>query len=511
MTTFLPASPAVDSPAVTSTPGPIPLGDATLHELPDTVRAPAYDRSRLTPGVVHIGVGGFHRAHQARYFDDLAARAGTSDWGIVGVGLHSPQMGEVLNDQDCLYLLVERGAEHSTTRVVGALTRYLYAPHQRAEVLAALSDPTTRLVTLTITGDGYNLTADGEFQADDPSVAAELSDPERPTTAFAYLVEALARRRRDGVAPFTVLSCDNVPSNGAAARTMVVAFAQLRDPELAGWIESHVAFPSSMVDRITPQTTPEERAAIVAECGVDDRWPVVTEPFSQWVVEDDFCAGRPPLEEVGVQFVDDVAPYELAKKRLLNASHCALGYLGYLAGYRTTAEVMADPVYAGFIGCLIDEITPLLPRTEGLDLVAYKSSLLERLANPGVPDQLSRLCRRGATKMSSYLLPSVREAIAAGQPHPLMTLAVAGWFRYLNGEDYAGEPIEVVGPLSDELVERARTDGANPLPLLSLRDVFADLAECPTFVRDVRVALEALRAGPRETIATWLAIQGVQL
>ncbi|MGK5679780.1 mannitol dehydrogenase family protein [Actinoplanes sp. URMC 104] len=487
-----------------------PLTDATLRSLPDGVDVPSYDRAALRPGVVHIGVGGFHRAHQAVYFDELARRGLADDWGLTGVGLRSPQMGEVLQSQDCLYMVVERGREGSAARVIGVMGRYLFAPEQGEEVLDALADPATRLVTLTITGNGYNLNAEGEFAVDDPLVAPDLEDPGRPDAVFGYLVEALDRRRQAGVAPFTVLSCDNIPGNGTAARTMVVSFAELRDPELARWIEAEVAFPSSMVDRITPETTPEERDAIVGSFGVADRWPVITEPFSQWVVEDSFSNGRPPLDQVGVQFVDDVAPYELTKKRLLNASHCALGYLGYLAGYRTTAEVMADPAYAAFIAALVDEVTPLLPRVEGLDLAAYKTSLLERLANPQIADQLSRLCRRGSTKVPSYLLPSIREAIDADRPHALLTLAVAGWFRYLEGEDYAGDPIDIEGSRQDEMVPRAREKGADPRPLLDMRDVFDSLADIPSFVRDLHVASEALAAGPRETIQTWLTVRGVR-
>jgi mannitol 2-dehydrogenase len=488
----------------------VPLTGAALPDLPETVRPPAYDRDALRPGVVHIGVGGFHRAHQGVYFDELARRGLADGWGLTGVGLHSPAMGEVMKAQDCLYLVVERGAGGTTARVVGVMGRYLYGPDERPAVLDALSDPATRLVTLTITGNGYNLTPDGEFSVDDPLVASELEDPGRPETVFGYLVEALERRRRAGSAPFTVLSCDNIPANGTAARTMVVSFAELRDPELARWIEQNVAFPSSMVDRITPETTPEERDRVVRSFGVDDLWPVITEPFSQWVIEDRFSNGRPPLDEVGVQFVDDVAPYELTKKRLLNASHCALGYLGYLAGHRTTAEVMADPAFAAYISAFVDEVIPLLPRIDGIDLDAYKASLLDRLANPEMADQLARLCRRGATKVPSYLLPSICETLAAGRSAPLLTLAVAGWFRYLQGEDYAGEPIGVEGPMSDELVELARQDGMNPKPLLTVREVFGNLADDPGFVRDLHVASEALRAGPRETIETWLTVRGVR-
>ncbi|WP_306213636.1 mannitol dehydrogenase family protein [Actinoplanes sp. RD1] len=489
--------------------GAVPLTQAGLASLPPGVDVPGYDRTALRPGVVHFGVGGFHRAHQAVYFDEIARRGLGDGWGVTGAGLHRPQMGEVMRAQDCLYLVVERGAHGTSARVVGVMTDYLFAPEQRDAVLASLSDPATKLVTLTITGNGYLVNPEGEFSVDDPLVAAELEDPGRPDTVFGYLVEALDRRRRAGVAPFTVLSCDNIPGNGAAARTMVVSFAELRDPALARWIEASVTFPSSMVDRITPETSPEERDRIVHSFGVGDRWPVLTEPFRQWVIEDDFCNDRPPLDEVGAQFVTDVAPYELTKKRLLNAGHCALGYLGYLAGYRTTAEVMADPAYAAYISALADEVIPLLPRADGIDLGAYKESLLERLANPEIADQLSRLCRRGSTKVPSYLLPSITEARQAGRPAPMLTLAVAGWFRYLQGHDYAGRPIDVEGPRAEELVELALQEGADPRPLLTVRDVFGELADDESFVRDLHVASEALRAGPRETIETWLAVRGI--
>src|SRR3712207_4667165 len=235
-------------------------------------------------------------------------------------------------------------------------TGYLYAPDDPQAVLAALADERTRVVTLTITGTGYRVDAHtGEFDADDPHVARDLEDPGTPETVFGYLVEALHRRRRAGLAPFTVLSCDNMQSNGTAARTAVVSFARLRDDDLAEWIDANVAFPSSMVDRITPNTSPEDRDAVAAETGVDDRWPVITEPFRQWVIEDAFCNGRPPLEEVGVRFVDDVSPYETVKTRLLNAGHSAIAYLGYLAGHRTTADVMADPVFRTFLARLMAE------------------------------------------------------------------------------------------------------------------------------------------------------------
>jgi fructuronate reductase/mannitol 2-dehydrogenase len=488
----------------------VPLSDRTLPDLPPQVSTPTYDRAALRPGIVHIGVGGFHRAHQAVYLDELARR-GSTEWGVVGVGLHSRAIGEVLAGQDRLWTVVERAADGDRATVVGALTGYLYAPDDPEAVLAALTDEHTRVVTLTITGTGYRIDAHtGEFDADDPHVARDLEDPGTPETVFGYLVEALHRRRQAGLAPFTVLSCDNMQSNGSAARTAVVSFARLRDGDgggdLAAWIEEHVTFPSSMVDRITPNTSPEDRDAVAAATGVDDRWPVITEPFRQWVVEDSFCNGRPPLEEVGVQFVDDVSPHETVKTRLLNAGHSAIAYLGYLAGHRTTADVMADPVFRTFLARLMaEEIGPSLPDVPGVDLADYQATLLDRLANPRMADQLARLARRGSSKIPNYLLPSVRAAIEDGRPHQLLCLAVAGWLRFLRGEDYAGEEVPIQGPRPD-LVPIAQEAGGDATPLLSERSVFDHIGQDPRFAECVQRALSALdRQGPREVIETFLA------
>ncbi|NEK59275.1 mannitol dehydrogenase family protein [Geodermatophilus sabuli] len=487
----------------------VALSDRTLTDLPSGVSAPTYDRAALQPGIVHIGVGGFHRAHQAVYLDELA-RQGSTEWGVVGVGLHSREIGEVLAGQDGLWTVVERAADDDRATVVGVLTRYLHAPEDPEAVLTALADERTRVVTLTITSTGYRVDAHtGEFDADDPHVARDLEDPGTPETVFGYLVEALHRRREAGRAPFTVLSCDNMQSNGTAARTAVVSFARLRDDDLAEWIDQHVTFPSSMVDRITPNTTPEERDAIATATGVDDRWPVITEPFRQWVVEDSFCNGRPPLEEVGVQFVADVSPYETVKTRLLNAGHSAIAYLGYLAGHRTTADVMGDPVFRTFLARLMaEEIAPSLPEVPGVDLAQYQATLLDRLANPRMADQLARLSRRGSSKIPNYLLPSVQAAIDDDRPHHLLCLAVAGWLRYLRGSDYAGEEVPIQGPRPD-LVPIAQEAGGDATPLLSERSVFDSIGREPRFADCVQRALSALdRQGPREVIEEFLRAGG---
>ena len=320
---------------------------------------------------------------------------------------------------------------------------------------------------------------------------------------FGYLAEALDRRRRLGLPAFTVLSCDNVPQNGDMARKTLLAFAALRDPALRDWIAAHAAFPNSMVDRITPQTTDADRAMVQAEFGIDDAWPVVCEPFRQWIIEDVFSDGRPPLERVGVQFTHDVHPYELMKLRLLNASHSAMGYLGFLAGYQYIHEVMADDLFIGYIRRLMDrEVTPLLAPVPGVDLTDYKATLLTRFANPTIKDQVTRICLDGSSKVPKFLLPSLHEALASGRGSALLTLALAGWFRYLRGEDEQGRPYTIDDPRADELQSLARQGGADPRPLLGLTDLFGDLGQSPALVAELTRFGEQLDAdGARATLA----------
>ena len=494
-----PSTPRPDRPAQ-------PLNAGTLPGLADRARVPGYDRAALTPAVVHISVGGFTRAHQLVYLDELAER-GCTDWGVVGVGLHSTSMRDALAPQDHLYTVVERGADAERVRVVGAMVDYVYAPDAPERVLDLLADERTRVVTMTVTGTAYRIDPhSGEFEPDDEA-RADLEHPQRPCSVFGFLVEGLDRRRRAGLPPFTVLSCDNMQSNGTAARTAVVGFARLRDEVLARWIADEVAFPSSMVDRITPATSTDERDAIAAHVGIADNWPVITEPFSQWFVEDRFCNGRPALETVGVRFVDDIGRHELMKTRLLNASHCAIGFLGQLAGLETTDQVVSDPVFHDYLDHLMcAEVIPLLPRPDGVDLSEYESSLLRRFANPAIGDRLGRLSRRGSTKVPNYLLPSLRSALQEDRPHALLTLAVAGWLRYLRGTDEAGRPIEVQDELADRLQELARRGGTDPRPLLGERSVFGDLVDDEAFVARLEEVLQRLADdGVRATLADQLA------
>lgn len=488
-----------------------PLDEETLGTIDGSVKTPAYNRRRLSPSIVHLGVGGFHRAHQAVYLDDLAARGG--EWGERGVGL-LPQdrgMAEALVPQHGLYTLLVRSAQSDEARVVGSLLEYLFAPEQPDAVLSALADACTRLVTMTITEGGYNVDdRTGTFDAANGAVQADLRHPGKPVTVFGYLVEALDRRRRAGIPAFSVLSCDNVRDNGHVARTALVSFARLRDDALANWIEHHVAFPSCMVDRITPQTTDAERELVAREFGVADRWPVVTEPFRQWVVEDIFCDGRPALEDVEVQLVTDVRPYETMKIRLLNASHASMGYLGYLAGYRTVDAVMADDIFRTFITRQMrDEVAPLLPPVPGIDLDAYQRTLIERFSNPKIGDQVARICLDGSAKVPKFLVPALHDALTAGGPHHWLTLGLAGWFRYLAGVDDRGETIVVQDARAAELQKLAAAGRDDPRPLLGLRDLFGDLADREAFVADLQTVLRDLYSGSaRGTIAQSLENSG---
>ncbi|WP_433016812.1 mannitol dehydrogenase family protein [Kribbella sp. CA-294648] len=482
------------------------LNEAGLASLGEQVGVPAYDRTAVRPGIVHFGVGGFHRAHQAMYLDRLMNEGKALDWGICGVGVlpQDRHMANVMAAQDCLYTLVVKYPDGTLEpRVIGSIVDYLFAPDDPEAVLTRMVDPDTRIVSLTITEGGYHVNqVTGELDASDPGLAADLEPGAQPGSAFGFIIEALARRRAAGAPPFTVMSCDNIPGNGHVARKMLTAFARLKDADLADWIEREVRFPNCMVDRITPVTAEEDKAALAERFGIEDGWPVVCEPFTQWVLEDDFGAGRPQYEDVGVQLVDDVEPYELMKLRLLNASHQALCYLGYLAGYRYAHEVCQDKLFVDFLlGYMDTEGTPTLPPVPGVDLNRYKHQLIERFANPEVRDTLARLCAESSDRIPKWLLPVVREQLAAGRGIEHAALVVASWARYAEGVDEQGEPIVVVDRLRDKLVERAQHNRENPLLFVSDRDLFGDLVEDERFVRAYTSALASLHEqGARATL-----------
>ena len=485
------------------------LNDDALSDIASRVTVPTYARSRLQTGIVHFGVGGFHRAHQAMYVDTLMAAGKALDWGITGIGVlpGDRAMHDVLHAQDCLYTLVVKDSDGTMhPRVIGSVVDHLVAPEDPEAVLRVMSDPATRIVSLTITEGGYLVNqATGEFDADDPSIQHDLAEGAIPMTAFGFITEALVRRRAAGTPPFTVMSCDNIQGNGEVAHKMIGAFARLKDKALAEWIERNVAFPNSMVDRITPVTTDADRSVLEAEFGVRDGWPVVCEPFTQWVLEDRFPSGRPPLEEAGVQLVPDVEPYELMKLRLLNASHQALCYLGYLSGYRYAHEVCVDPLFTGFLlGYMDEEASPTLGPVPGVDLDAYKHQLIERFANPEIKDTLARLCAESSDRIPKWLVPVIRHELRSGGPVRRSALVVAAWARYAEGVDESGAPIDIVDRRKDAVMRRAAAQGDDRLAFLRDPDLFGDLVEDERFTKEYVAALDSLHErGARATLEAW--------
>ncbi|MEY4310114.1 MAG: hypothetical protein RLZ71_40 [Actinomycetota bacterium] len=473
------------------------LSSASLNEVASGVSTPKYDRANLTTGIVHFGVGGFHRAHMAMAVDRLLNAGLATDWAICGVGLleHDRRMRDVMQAQDCLFTLMLKHPDgHRETSVIGSIVEYIFAPDDPNALLEKLASPETRIVSLTITEGGYNFDrVTGEFMADTPAIAADLEPGALPATAFGYITEALRLRRDRGLAPFTVLSCDNIQANGDVAKRMFIAFAKLKDAELGDWIESRVRFPNSMVDRITPVTTAEDIEEIAGVLGVDDAWPVVAEPFFQWVIEDDFNQGRPPFEKAGVQLVHEVMPYELMKLRLLNASHQGMGYFGYLAGYRYAHEAMADKSLTNFLlKYMKQEATPTLLPVPGVDLGEYQQTLIERFSNPEVKDTLARLCAESSDRIPKWLVPVIRERLEQGGEVTLSAAIVASWARYAEGVDEQGAPINVVDPLKDQLIPIARSQRENPLAFIQNKALFGSLAEDPRFTEPYLAALNSL-------------------
>ncbi|RFA13141.1 mannitol dehydrogenase [Subtercola boreus] len=459
--------------------------------------APNYDRSALTTGIVHFGLGNFHRAHQAMYLDRLMERGEALDWAICGVGVMPAdvRMRDALAAQNNLYTLVLKHADGTLEpRVIGSIHQYLYAPDDPEKVLATLANPATRIVELTVTEGGYNIDrATGEFDLTNPDIVHDLGTVEHPLTVFGLVVEGLRRRRDAGVEPFTIMSCDNIQGNGHVARQTFGAFAEAKDPELASWITTHVSFPNSMVDRITPVTTEADRSLVTERFAINDQWPVMAEPFVQWVLEDDFTLGRPAYEEVGVQMVSDVEPYELMKLRLLNASHQAMAYFGYLLGHRYAHEAATDPFIVELLRRYMDdEATPTLSPVPGIDLAVYKATLLERFANPEIRDTLARLCQDSSDRIPKWLIPVVRSNIDNGGQTLLSAAIIASWARYAEGVDELGEPIDVVDPLASSLIPLANTYPQNPLGFLQNERVFGDLASHPVVAGQYAEALRVL-------------------
>ena len=483
------------------------LSNATLSQVDSKVATPKYDRSKLKTGIVHFGVGGFHRAHEAMTLDNLFNDGISTDWAICGVGLlpNDLKMKQVFDDQDCLYTLTLKHPDgRRESRVIGSIIEYIFGPENPEALIEKLAHPDTRIVSLTITEGGYNFDrVTGEFDTTNPAVVNDLASHAIPTTVFGYIFAGLKLRRERGIAPFTVMSCDNIQGNGDIAKKMFTAFATLKQADFGAWMAENVAFPNSMVDRITPVTSPEDIIEAEKITGLADAWPVVAEPFFQWVIEDHFPLGRPDFEKAGVQMVEDVMPYELMKLRLLNASHQGLCYFGYLSGYRYAHEATTDPAISEFLlHYMNEEATPTLLPVPGIDLDAYKHQLIERFSNPEVRDTLARLCAESSDRIPKWLVPVIRDQLAKGGKVTRSAAIVASWARYAEAVDEQGEPITVVDPLKDQLIPIAKSQRENPLAFIQNESLFGDLAKNESFRTDYLAALNSLFAnGAHKTVA----------
>jgi fructuronate reductase len=485
------------------------LSQATLGDLPAPVGRPIYDRSRLETGIVHLGVGAFHRAHQAVYTEQVL-QAGDLRWGILGVSLRSPATRDALSEQNGLYTVCTRAASRESLQVIGALRHLLVGPENPAAVVSAMAHSAVKIISLTITEKGYcHDPATGRLRDNHPDIVHDVAHPQSPRTALGLILAALERRRAARIPAFTVISCDNLPSNGRTLKQALSDLAQLRDKSLARLVDDSLTCPGTMVDRIVPATTEHDRTSIAERLQAYDAWPVITEPFSQWVIEDSFGQGRPDWEAHGAEFTADVAPYELMKLRLLNGAHSCIAYLGYLCGYETVAQSMGDASLREFVIRLMDEeITPVLAAPGGADVSRYKRDLIDRFCNPALHHRTWQIAMDGSQKLPQRWLGTVRARLAENRPVVLLALGVAAWMRYVVGSDEAGKPIDVRDPLAlqlRKLADRAGLVASRLAPaLLSVDAIFgADLAGDPRFTGPVTEALDRLIGwGARRTLGS---------
>jgi mannitol 2-dehydrogenase len=488
---------------------PIALKSSQLSEISELAAVPRYRRSDLSAGILHFGVGNFHRAHQAVYLDALFNLGLDHDWALVGAGVRDADtvMRSTLEAQDWLTCVVEQEAHESHVHVTGAMIDFI-APGDPNAIISRLSDPAIRIVSLTITEGGYYIDpASRRFDPTHPDVRYDAGHFDAPRTVFGLILAGLKRRRDAGIVPFTVMSCDNIPGNGHVTQNAIVGLAELVDPELAGWVSHSVAFPNGMVDRITPATSDRERELIAQRYGIADRWPVFCEAFTQWVLEDNFPLGRPALERVGVQFVEDVAPFELMKIRILNGGHAAIAYPGGLLDVHFVHEAMEEPLIREFLEKVErEEIIPIVPPVPGTNLNDYYRLIDRRFSNPKVGDTIRRLCLDGSNRQPKFILPSAADRLEEGKSVTGLALVSALWARYCYGETESGKPIAPNDPNWDRLTALAKQAKADPKAWLSMTDIFGDLASNAVYVAAFTHALATLwQVGTRETLKRYLA------
>jgi mannitol 2-dehydrogenase len=486
------------------------LSDRSLGQLSGAIATPRYQRKHAMPKIVHIGVGGFNRSHLAVYLDDLLATDSPGHWAEFGVGLLPDDlaMHDALDRQDYLYGVFERDADIENYRVIGSLLGHHYAPAAQEAVIQQLTSPECEIISLTVTEGGYFLDAGSRrFLEHDPAIERDLQTPTTPATWVGFVAEAASRRMQQGLGPFTLMSCDNLQSNGEAARTALLAFAHLRGGGLRSWIEAHVQFPNSMVDRITPRTSDADRELIAEKFGVRDLVPVVTEPFRQWVLEDKFAAARPQWERVGVKMTAEVAPYEKTKMRLLNGGHFCIAYCAALLGIATVADAVADSQLRDLLSQFLAEARLTLHDLPGIDLDDYAATVLRRFANPTIGDQIARICSDGSAKITKFILPSIIDLLAAKEVPRILPLVIASWLKYQQGTTESGVRYTIADP-GVNLVETFVANGARDANnALNVAPLFGDLRiQHPDFARSIQAELNNLQTlGIRATIAKALA------
>ncbi|UCI07886.1 mannitol dehydrogenase family protein [Mesorhizobium sp. B1-1-8] len=487
----------------------VKLSSSNLAKLPSNVSGPRYDRAALKAGIVHFGVGNFHRSHQAVYLDDLFNSGIGQDWALIGAGVfEGEKVGRSkLEEQDWLTTVVEQDQGHMSAHVTGAMVDFLM-PGDAAAIVEQLADPAIRIVSLTITEGGYFIDpASGVFNPTHPDIVADAQPGAVPKTVFGIILAGLVRRRADGIVPFTVMSCDNIPHNGHVTSDGVIGLARLIDEDLADWVRDNVAFPNGMVDRITPATTDRERAILASDFGLEDNWPVFCEPFRQWVLEDHFTDGRPPLEKVGVQFVKDVAPYELMKIRILNGGHAAIAYPAGLMDIHFVHEAMQEPLVRGFLAKLErDEIIPTVPPVPDTVLEDYYQLIERRFSNPKIGDTIRRLCLDGSNRQPKFIIPTIADRLKAGKGVAGLALESALWCRYCLGTTDSGAVTEPNDPNWDRLQTAAKAAKDAPGAWLAMEDIYGDVGRSAAFAEAFAHALNVLWAnGARETLTRYLA------
>lgn len=486
----------------------VALSNAGLGDLPKGVVVPTYDREKLTPGIVHIGLGNFHRGHQAWYLHRLMQQGVALDWAIIGAGVrpNDAAMRQRLLQQDCLTTLVELDPQSASVEVVGSMIDFVEIHPENAPLIAAMSDPRIRIVSLTVTEGGYYQTEAGRLDVNHPDITHDIAKPDRPVTAFGAIIAAYRARRDAGYAPFTGQCCDNLQNNGEVLRRTVVDLAQLTDPELAEWIDENASFPNAMVDCIVPATGTAE-LAFVRDLGILDAAPVTHENFRQWVIEDRFCAGRPPWELAGATLTDNVHPYESMKIRILNAGHQMLANAGEILGVETIADCMANPLIAAFFHKVQTvEVLPYVEAVEGMAQREYLGLIERRFANPKIRDTTRRVAFDGSSRHSGFVLPILRDALAAGGPIEGLALVEALWARMCFGTREDGSVIDANDPFWGNLSETAMRAKSNPLAWLEMHQTYGDLADNPRF-RDAfsRWLTIIWRDGTQEALNAYLA------